>query len=186
MWQQINAYDHTDMVKRFCCFSDQMSEVGKKCDLSDFDCGMIVGARQGGLSISETADLLVFSPTTVSRVCREWCEKQKTSSEQQFCRQKHIVNERGQRRRARLVKADRKVTVTQITTHYNSGMQKSISEPTTGQTSKWTGYSSRRPSSLKNNLNKYLIKCSLSVYTIYASYDFSIWTALLMQYHFEP
>ena len=70
--------------------------------------------------------------------------KTKTSSEQQFCRQKRLVNERGQRRRARLVKADRKVTVTQITTHYNSGMQKSISEHTTHQTSKWIGYSSRR------------------------------------------
>ena len=31
-------------------------------------------------------------------------------------------------RRARVVKADRKVTVTQITAHYNSVMQKSISE----------------------------------------------------------
>ena len=29
-----------------------------------------------------------------------------------------------------MVKADRKVTVMQITTHYNSGMQKSISEHT--------------------------------------------------------
>ena len=57
-------------------------------------------------------------------------KKKKTSSEQQFCGQKHVVNERGQRRRARLVEADRKVTVTQITTHYNSGMQKSISEHT--------------------------------------------------------
>ena len=38
----------------------------KKCDLSDFDRGMIVGARQGGLSISETADLLGFSRTTAS------------------------------------------------------------------------------------------------------------------------
>ena len=48
----------------------------KKCDLSDFDHGMIVGARQGGLSITETADLLGFSHRTVARVCREWCKKQ--------------------------------------------------------------------------------------------------------------
>ena len=88
----------------------------------------IVGARQGGLNISETLNLLGFSCTTVSRVCREWCKKQKTSSEQQFCGQEHIDNEGGQRRRARLVEADRKVTEMQITTHYNSGMQKSISE----------------------------------------------------------
>ena len=78
---------------------------------------MIFGARQGGLSISETADLHGFSHTTASRVCREWCEKQKTSSEQQFCGQKHVFNERGQWRRARLVKADKEVTVTQMITH---------------------------------------------------------------------
>ncbi len=36
--------------------------------ICDFDCGMIVGARQAGLSVSETADLLGFSQTTVSRV----------------------------------------------------------------------------------------------------------------------
>ena len=52
--------------------------MGKKCDLSDFDRNMIVGARQGGLCISEAADLLGLS---CNRVCREWCEKQKTSSE---------------------------------------------------------------------------------------------------------
>ena len=39
--------------------------MGKTCDLSDFEHGMIVGARQGGLSISETADLLGFSRTTL-------------------------------------------------------------------------------------------------------------------------
>ncbi len=35
--------------------------MGKKGDLSDFERGMVVGARRAGLSISKTADLLGFS-----------------------------------------------------------------------------------------------------------------------------
>ncbi|MDW1568537.1 hypothetical protein R7D93_25435 [Vibrio sp. YT-15] len=46
---------------------------------------------------------------------------------------------------ARLVQDDRKATITQITTHYNQGLQKTISEPTTRPTLKQMGYSSRRP-----------------------------------------
>ncbi len=38
--------------------------MGKKGDLGDFECGMVVGARRAGLSISKTADLLGFSHTT--------------------------------------------------------------------------------------------------------------------------
>ena len=54
-----------------------------------------MGARQGGSSISETADLLGFSHTTVSRVCKEWCEKQNASSEQQLCGNETLIKERG-------------------------------------------------------------------------------------------
>ncbi len=43
------------------------------------------------------------------------------------------------------VRDDRKVTVTQITTRYNQGMQNTISERTTRQTLKQMGFSSRRP-----------------------------------------
>ena len=138
----VKAWRRGQDVQLFFRPNDRM---GKLCNQSNFDYGLIVGARQGGLSISETADHLGFPCTIVSRVCREWCEKQKTSSEQ-----KRLVNERGQRKRARLVEADRKVTVTQIPTHYNSGMQKSISEHTTRQTFKWIGYSSRRLNKSKN------------------------------------
>ncbi len=38
--------------------------MGKKGDLSDFEHGIVVGARRADLSISKTADLLGFSHTT--------------------------------------------------------------------------------------------------------------------------
>ncbi len=106
---------------------------------------MVVGARRAGLSISKTAALLGFSCTTISRVYRECFEKEKISSEQQFCGRKCLVNVRGQGRMGRLVREDRKATVTQITTRYNQGMQHTISERTTHRTLKQMNYSSRRP-----------------------------------------
>jgi len=45
--------------------------MGKKWDLSDFERGMVVGARRAGLSILEIVDLLGFSCSTISRVYRE-------------------------------------------------------------------------------------------------------------------
>ncbi len=66
-----------------------------------------------GLSISKTADLLGFSRTNISMVYREWSEKEKISSERQLWGWKCLVDVRGQRRMGRLVRDDRKATVTQ-------------------------------------------------------------------------
>ncbi len=56
-----------------------------------------------------------------------------------------------QRRMGRLVRDDRKTTVTQITTRYNQGMQNTISEHTTRRTLKQMGSSSRRPHRVKSH-----------------------------------
>ncbi len=85
---------------------------------------------------------MTFSCTTISRVYREWFEKEKISSEQQLCGRKCLVDIRDQRRMGRLVRDDRKATVTQIITRYNQGMQNTISERTTRRTLKQMGYSS--------------------------------------------
>ncbi len=132
------------MVKTTCWSSNRASEWGRKRIFSDFERGMVV-TRRAGLSILKTADLLGFSHITISRVYREWSEKEKISSERQLCGRKCLVDVKGQRRMSRLVRDDRKTTVTQITTRYNQSMQNIISEHTTHQTLKQVDYSSRRP-----------------------------------------
>ncbi len=70
-------------------------------------------------------------------------KQEKISSERQLCGRKCLVDVRGQRRMGRLVRDDRKATVTQITTRYNQDMQNTISD-TTRRTLKQMSYSSRR------------------------------------------
>ena len=83
--------------------------MGKKGDVSDFERGLVVGARRAGLSISETADLLGFSRTTISRVTENGPKKRKypVSSNSPGENALLMPKVRGQRRMARLVQGDR-------------------------------------------------------------------------------
>ena len=96
---------------------------GEKCDLRDFDCGQMA-CFEYKLLIS--LDFYKHQSLTYS----EWCQKQtkKTSNEWKFYGWKCFVDERGRRRMARLVGADKNAAVTQITTHYNHCVQKRVSE----------------------------------------------------------
>ncbi|KAJ7992874.1 hypothetical protein DPEC_G00266600 [Dallia pectoralis] len=55
------------------------SRIGQTSNLSDFDRGMIIGARCAGSSISEAADRLGFSRSTVSKVYKECTNSSKKS-----------------------------------------------------------------------------------------------------------
>ena len=67
-------------------------------------------------------------------------KNKKTSTEWQFCRQKCLFDEKGQRKMARQVKAERKAMVPEITSLHNCGEQKNISACSRHQTMRQMGY----------------------------------------------
>ncbi|MBJ5491542.1 transposase [Salmonella enterica subsp. enterica serovar Derby] len=98
-----------------------------------------------GHSISEVVQALGFSRATVSRVYREYIDSGKTIPARANCRGQQRVDERGHRRLARIVTADRRATVQEITRQFNAGALKRVSSHTIQNHLLAMGYRSHRP-----------------------------------------
>lgn len=57
MWRQNNPKNRTDTGEEIQLMFTSKIRMGERCDLCDFNCGIVV-VRLAGLSISETNDLL--------------------------------------------------------------------------------------------------------------------------------
>ena len=117
-------------------------------DLSDFERGVIVGAREMGHSISEVAMKFGFSRTTISRVYSEYRKYGKTSNYGHRCGREKTLKERDQRRLSRILKQDRRATLPQIAADLNCGASTSVSVRTVQRTIIDMGFWSRRPTRL--------------------------------------
>ncbi|GBN56128.1 hypothetical protein AVEN_158702-1 [Araneus ventricosus] len=114
-------------------------------DLSEFERGVIVGAREMGHSISEVAMKFGFSRTTILRVYREYRESGKTSNLRHRCCRKNIMQERDQRRLTRIIKRNRCGILPQIAADFNAGPSTSVSVQTIQGNIIDMGFRSRRP-----------------------------------------
>ncbi|GFV70961.1 transposable element Tcb1 transposase [Trichonephila clavipes] len=96
--------------------------------------GMIIGFRAKGGSISETAEFVNCSHAAVVKVYRAWQNGTVQSQGRGKCGAPRAIDDRGERRLRRCVRADRRATVEQLTTKMNQGATKSVSQTTIQRT----------------------------------------------------
>lgn len=99
------------------------------CVLTDFERGRIVGARQAGASIAQTAELVEVSTTTVCRIMTEFL-KGKTAADKSSCGRKKKLDERQRRHLKRLVLNDRRLSAVKIKAAVNATLNNPISTHT--------------------------------------------------------
>ncbi|GBM03094.1 hypothetical protein AVEN_64744-1, partial [Araneus ventricosus] len=110
--------------------SESISIVGvmqKRSDLSDVQKGMIIGFRAKGGSISEAANFVNCSRAAVVKVYRAWQYGTIQNQRRGTCGAPRAVDDRGERRLRRCVRANRRATVEQLTAQMNQGATKSVS-----------------------------------------------------------
>ncbi|GBL90024.1 hypothetical protein AVEN_178418-1 [Araneus ventricosus] len=87
----------------------------KRSDLSDVQKGMIIGFRAKGGSISETANFVKCSRAAVVKVYRAWQYGTIQNQRRGTCGAPWAIDDRGERRLRRCVRANRHATVEQLT-----------------------------------------------------------------------
>ncbi|GBN91397.1 hypothetical protein AVEN_107730-1 [Araneus ventricosus] len=95
-------------------------------NLSDFERGFIIGAREMGHSISEVAMKFGFLRTTISRMYREYRVSGKTSNFRHRCGRKKTLKELDHCRQTQILKRDRRAILPQIATDFNDGASTSV------------------------------------------------------------
>ncbi|GBM47678.1 hypothetical protein AVEN_171791-1 [Araneus ventricosus] len=116
----------------------------KRSDLSDVQKGMIIGFRAKGGSISETANFVSCSRAAVVKVYRAWQYGTIQHQRRGTCGAPRAIDDRGERRLRRCVRANRRATVEQLTAQMNQGANKSVSSTTVQRTWLRMGLRSRR------------------------------------------
>lgn len=119
--------------------------MGKRKDLSDFDKGQIVMARRLGQSISKTAALVGCSRSAVVSTYQKWSKEGKAVNHRQGRGRPRLIDARGERRLARVVRSNRRATVAQIAEKVNAGSDRKVSEHTVHHSLLRMGLRSRRP-----------------------------------------
>ncbi|GBM11596.1 hypothetical protein AVEN_180146-1 [Araneus ventricosus] len=114
-------------------------------DLSDFEHGVIVGAREMGHSISEVAMKFGFSSTTISRVYREYRVPGKTSKFRYWCGRKKDLEKNGPLTSDANPKMRQTYNTSSNCRDINDGASTSVSVRTVQRTVINMGSQSRRP-----------------------------------------
>ncbi|GBN94739.1 hypothetical protein AVEN_160913-1 [Araneus ventricosus] len=102
----------------------------KRSDLSNVQKDMIIGFRAKGGRISETANFVNCSRAAVVKAYRAWQYGTIQNQQCGTCGAPRAIDDRGERRLRRCIRANRRATVEQLTAQMNQGATKNVSSTT--------------------------------------------------------
>ncbi|KAK3514344.1 hypothetical protein QTP70_015871, partial [Hemibagrus guttatus] len=105
-------------------------KMGKSKDLSEFDKDQIVMARPLDQNISKTAALVGCSRSAVVSIYQKWSKEGTVVNRRQGHGWPRLIDTRGERRLARVIRSNRQATVAQIAEDVNAGSDRKVSEYT--------------------------------------------------------